>query len=141
VLFNSGIFFIFFALVYTAYLLLYRQLRWQNLLLLIASYIFYGSWNWRFLTLIIISTLVDFFIGQAMVQTSTDTPEGQIRRKRLLWLSVGINLGILGFYKYFNFFADSVVATLGYLGLEADPITHKIILPVGISFYTFQTMS
>ena len=140
-LFNSGVFFLFFVIVYTAYLLLYKKNHWQNVLLLIASYIFYGSWDWRFLSLIIISTLVDFYIGQAIARTPGDTVIGQTYRKRLLALSVGVNLGILGFFKYFNFFADSVVAVLGYLGLQADPITLNVILPVGISFYTFQTMS
>ena len=140
-LFNSGVFLTFFIIVYSLYLLLNRQLRWQNALLLLASYYFYGSWDWRFLTLIAISTLADFFLGRAIQRTPNNTPVNQQRRKRLLITSMSINLGILGFFKYFNFFADSLVDLLNLVGLTADPLTLNIILPVGISFYTFQTMS
>jgi D-alanyl-lipoteichoic acid acyltransferase DltB (MBOAT superfamily) len=141
VLFNSGIFFAFFAIVYALYLLLSKQTRWQNGLLLVASYYFYGRWDWRFLTLIAVSTLADFYIGRAMGDVPADTPTNQKRRKRLLAVSMIVNLGILGFFKYFNFFAASFTDLLNLVGLNADPVTLNIILPVGISFYTFQTMS
>jgi alginate O-acetyltransferase complex protein AlgI len=140
-LFNSGIFLAFFVIVYALYLLLNKQVRWQNILLLAASYYFYSRWDWRFLSLIVVSTLVDFYVGRAMGTASADTPANQVRRKRLLAVSMVVNLGILGFFKYFNFFADSFTDLLNLVGLTADPITLNVILPVGISFYTFQTMS
>lgn len=140
-LFNSGIFLAFFAIVYTLYLLLNKRVRWQNGLLLVASYYFYGRWDWRFLSLIAVSTLVDFFVGRAMGAVPADTPANQARRKRLLAVSMIVNLGILGFFKYFNFFAASFTDLLNLVGLKADPVALNIILPVGISFYTFQTMS
>ena len=140
-LFNSITFFVFFAIVYSAYLLLQGRLRWQNLLLLVASYVFYGWWDWRFLSLIALSTLVDFWVGRALGRVSDETDAGRSQRKRLLWLSVIFNLGVLGFFKYFNFFVDSFTALLQTIGLQANTATLEIILPVGISFYTFQTMS
>ncbi len=135
-LFNSLIFLAFFAIVYTLYLLSRRWFRVQNVLLLVASYVFYGWWDWRFLSLIAISTVIDYTVGRAL--GSTDDAG---RRKILVTASVVSNLSILGFFKYFNFFADSAVRVFGLVGLQADPITLNIILPVGISFYTFQTMS
>lgn len=140
-LFNSGTFLAFFAIVYALYLLLNKRVRWQNGLLLVASYYFYGRWDWRFLSLIAISTVVDFFIGKAIGALSVNEPGNQVRRKRLLAVSMIVNLGILGFFKYFNFFADSFTDLLNFVGLNADSVTLNIILPVGISFYTFQTMS
>ncbi len=118
---------------------LYRALphRGQNVLLLISSYFFYGWWDWRFLSLIFISTVVDYWAGLAMERAG----ENERRRRIILWVSVATNLGILGFFKYFNFFADSLVSLLQVFGVEA-PVRHlNIILPVGISFYTFQIMS
>ena len=140
-LFNSGIFLAFFAIVYTLYLLLSRRVRWQNILLLVASYYFYGRWDWRFLSLIVISTLVDFFVGRTMGAIPSDTAVNQAKRKRLLTISMIVNLGILGFFKYFNFFAASFADLVALFGFDADFVTLNIILPVGISFYTFQTMS
>ncbi len=140
-LFNSITFFVFFAIVYTAYLLLQGRLRWQNLLLLVASYVFYGWWDWRFLSLIALSTLCDFWVGRAIGRVTDETDEGKQHRKRLLLISVAFNLGVLGFFKYFNFFADSFAGLLQTIGLQANVSTLQIILPVGISFYTFQTMS
>lgn len=137
-LFNSGIFLAFFAIVYTLYLLLNGRVRWQNVLLLLASYYFYGRWDWRFLSLIVISTLVDFFVGRAMGAVPA---VNQVKRKRLLAVSMIVNLGILGFFKYFNFFAASFADLVALFGFNADFVTLNIILPVGISFYTFQTMS
>jgi len=133
-LFNSYLFWTFFAVV----LALYRVLphRGQNVLLLIASYTFYGAWDWRFLTLIWISTLVDFFVARRL-STASDTH----RRRALLWVSVVTNLGLLGIFKYYNFFAESFVALGDMAGLSLAAPTWHVILPVGISFYTFQTMS
>lgn len=103
---------------------------------LAGSYLFYGWWDWRFLGLIIFSTLVDFAIGAKMSQE-----EEAVSRKRLLWLSIGVNLGVLAFFKYFNFFADSLQEAMATIGWDLSWNTLHIILPVGISFYTFQSMS
>ncbi|MCP5096978.1 MAG: MBOAT family protein [Chloroflexi bacterium] len=137
-LFNSQTFLLFFATVYILYLLFKKNRTIQNSLLLIASYYFYGSWDWRFLSLIALSTIVDFFIGGALNRTPIDA---LTRRKQLLAASVAVNLSILGFFKYFNFFAQSLTDLFSFLGMQINPITLQIILPVGISFYTFQTMS
>ena len=110
-----------------------RARKW---LLLGASYAFYGSWNPAFLSLIILSTLVDYWVGLKL-----QTTDNALRRKRLLWVSLGVNLGILAFFKYCNFFIDSAVAALLLLDIEASVRLLEIVLPVGISFYTFQTMS
>ena len=133
-LFNSATFAVFFVTVYA----LYRASGFnrQNWLLLIASYVFYGAWDWRFLSLLIVSTLVDFSVGRALGRSSD--------RRRRLWLlraSLLSNLVILGFFKYFNFFIDSANELLSMLGLETSPVILNVVLPVGISFYTFQTMS
>jgi alginate O-acetyltransferase complex protein AlgI len=133
--FNSLVFLLFFLVVYALYRVLPH--RGQNLLLLVSSYFFYGWWDWRFLSLIFISTLVDYWAGLAIAGAG-----GDVRRRRFaLWVSLLTNLGFLGFFKYFNFFADNLVVLLQGLGLEAAPRHLNIILPVGISFYTFQTMS
>lgn len=108
----------------------------QNHLLLAGSYVFYGWWNWKFLGLLLLSTAIDFFIAKALDSTSE-----QKKRKKLLALSVITSLTILGFFKYFNFFSESFIDLINIFGFKADAITLKIILPVGISFYTFQTMS
>jgi D-alanyl-lipoteichoic acid acyltransferase DltB (MBOAT superfamily) len=134
-IFNSLVFWVFFAAVYG----LYRALphRGQNVLLLVSSYFFYGWWDWRFLSLIFISTVVDYWAGLAMERAG----ENERRRRIALWVSVATNLGILAFFKYFNFFADSLAGLLQVVGVDT-PVRHlNIILPVGISFYTFQTMS
>ena len=110
--------------------------RGQNALLLLASYVFYAAWDWRFLSLLWISTAADFLVGRAMGGTS-DT----IRRRRLLAVSLILNLGLLATFKYFDFFSDSLAALLGSAGVEADWVTLRIVLPVGVSFYTFQTLS
>jgi D-alanyl-lipoteichoic acid acyltransferase DltB (MBOAT superfamily) len=134
--FNSWLFIAFFLLVYGLYLLTLRQHKLQNAILLVASYTFYGWWDWRFLGLILASTLVDYFVGSAMPKCQTPR-----KRKALLLVSLTTNLGALGFFKYFNFFADSAQQMLEAFGMTANPITLQIILPVGISFYTFQTLS
>jgi alginate O-acetyltransferase complex protein AlgI len=134
-LFNSFTFWIFFAVV----LLLYRVLphRAQNRMLLVASYVFYGTWDWRFLSLILVSTVVDFFVGKAIAAPAASDSA----RKRWLILSLCTNLGLLGIFKYLGFFVDSAAALLVALGFEPNLWSLRIILPVGISFYTFQTLS
>ena len=135
-LFNSFDFLIFLPIVFTTYWLLRKRLKFQNLLILVSSYIFYGWWDYRFLSLILISTIIDYFVGLNLPQSS------QKRKKILLAFSIISNLGILGFFKYYNFFIDSWIDLLNGLGYVTDNIwTLNIILPVGISFYTFQTMS
>ena len=132
--FNSVIFVVFLVIVLTLYWAAPAQFR--NPILLVASYIFYGYWDWRFLSLLAISTIVDYTIGIHMGRT-----ERHSIRTRLLVLSVVVNLGILGIFKYFNFFVDSFAALLGDIGLEPSTPLLDVVLPVGISFYTFQTLS
>jgi alginate O-acetyltransferase complex protein AlgI len=110
----------------------------RNGFLLLASYAFYGFWDWRFLSLIWISTGVDYLVGRALRSTPM---EQQRRRKRLLLASLVTNLGLLGFFKYCGFFVESAVDALAVLGLQIDAPSLRIVLPVGISFYTFQTLS
>jgi alginate O-acetyltransferase complex protein AlgI len=136
-IFHSLHFLWFFALVWGLYWLLRKRVRWQNLLLLAASYFFYGYWDWRFLGLILISTLVDFGCGLAM-ERHADNPA---LKKRFLWVSLVVNLGALVFFKYFNFFMDSARVMLEEMGFDGGNWSLRIILPVGISFYTFQTLS
>ena len=136
-LFNSGEFFFFFILVYLLYLIIPR--RPQNLLLLLASYFFYGFWDYRFLALIFISTAVDYTAGLS-IEAARRSGSG-LKARFWLWASIATNLGILGFFKYFNFFAESLASMAGFFGLQMTPFTLRIILPAGISFYTFQTMS
>lgn len=136
-LFNSLEFFIFLPIVFVLYwFVVNKNLRIQNFLLLLASYVFYGWWDVRFLSLIMLSTVIDYFVGLEIHKT-----ENTKLRKRWLWLSMGFNLGLLGFFKYFNFFVDSWISAFNSIGIEMDPFSLNIILPVGISFYTFQTMS
>ena len=126
-LFNSFQFLAFFILVYG----LYRALpfRWQNPVLLAASYYFYGCWDWRFLALIWFSSSVDYFLSRAIHQAS-----GAQRRRGLLLASVAANLGILFAFKYFGFFAASLRPLLAMLGMDVSWTTLNIVLPVGISF-------
>jgi len=132
-LFNSWVFVGFLAIVLPLYYLL--PLRGQNILLLGASYVFYGAWDWRFLGLLALSTLMDFSIGIAIDRSPTPR-----RRRALLVMSVIVNLSILGFFKYWNFFVESAAALLSSAGLEPNIPMLRIVLPVGISFYTFQTL-
>jgi len=132
--FNSLTFLIFFIVVYILYLVLNH--KWQNRMLLVASYYFYGSWNWKFLSLIVLSTIVDYFVGIKLDETDTIR-----KRKQLLAISIVVNIGLLGVFKYYNFFSDSFVAMFLNFGISLNSNSLKIILPVGISFYTFQTMS
>ncbi|MFQ5766780.1 MAG: MBOAT family O-acyltransferase [Acidobacteriota bacterium] len=132
-LFNTWQFGLFFVVVFAIYHTL--SVRPQNVLLLLASYFFYGCWDYRFLGLIFVSTAVDFTTSLYMEGA------GPRRRRILLWTSVFTNLGILGVFKYFNFFVDSASGLLEGLGFQAHLPILRIVLPVGISFYTFQTMA
>jgi alginate O-acetyltransferase complex protein AlgI len=136
-LFNSIDFFIFLPVVFILYWFVFKgSIRNQNLLIVVASYVFYGWWDYRFLTLIAFSSIVDYFIGLQLGKT-----RGQKRRKSLLMLSIVVNLGFLGFFKYYNFFVESFAGTFTLLGQPFSAERLSIILPVGISFYTFQTLS
>jgi D-alanyl-lipoteichoic acid acyltransferase DltB (MBOAT superfamily) len=133
-IFNSLTFLVFATIFLPVYFTLKgnARLRWA----LAGSYLFYGWWDWRFLSLIIISTMVDFYLGLVIDRENDDH-----RRKQLLTVSMVVNLGFLGFFKYFDFFTDSFIAMLQGFGLNPSTHTLDIILPVGISFYTFQSMS
>jgi alginate O-acetyltransferase complex protein AlgI len=134
-LFNSFVFWAFFLVVLCAYRLAPHTL--QNRLLLVASYVFYGYWDWRFLSLILFSTVTDFFIARAL----EDSASNQQQRRTLLGLSVTVNLGLLGFFKYYGFFAEEMNDLLLSLGFNSYLPLLELVLPVGISFYTFQTIS
>ncbi len=134
--FNSFEFAVFLFLVYGLYLLLQAAPVVQNRMLLAASFVFYGWWDWRFLFLLTITIVTDFFAARAIAKSEQDK-----HRKLYLALSVGVNLTILGFFKYFNFMASSVTQVLDYWQLSVHPWVLEIVLPVGISFYTFQSMS
>ncbi|HKB34953.1 MAG TPA: MBOAT family protein, partial [Gemmataceae bacterium] len=134
-LFNSWQFVFFFLTVYTIYLLLPR-FRWQNWFLLAVSYVFYAAWDWRFCFLMMVTTVIDYFCGLAM-EASTEK-----RTKRIfLIVSVCSNLGVLGFFKYYKFFLSSLDSLLAPTGLTVDRLHLHIVLPVGISFYTFQAIT
>ena len=153
-LFNSLEFLLFLPTVFAAYWILNlwtdrpRGLQAQNLLLLVASYVFYGWWDWRFLSLIAFSTLVDFAVGLHIAKANAReipadaTEEARSRAaKRWLWVSLAVNLGLLGYFKYANFFIENWIEAWSAVGVHMDPWSLKVILPVGISFYTFQTLS
>ncbi|MAJ43827.1 MAG: membrane-bound O-acyltransferase family protein [Candidatus Marinimicrobia bacterium] len=133
-LFNSFIYFIFLFV----FLPIYHKIpfKYKNPFLLISSYIFYGYWDWRFTLLLFISTVSDFYLGKKIFLSSN-----QKNRKYLLFASLSVNLGILSFFKYYNFFIDSFSILMNHFNLSLDYLHFNIILPVGISFYTFQTMS
>ena len=136
-LFNSIDFAIFLPAVFFLYwFVVNKNLKFQNALIVFASYVFYGWWDWRFLSLIIFSTVVDYIVGQTL-----RTEQQPIKRKVLLWLSIIVNLGFLGFFKYYNFFLDNFLAAFTLFGAQIKANSLNIILPVGISFYTFQTLS
>ena len=136
-IFNSIDFAIFLPIVFLLYwFVTNKNLKLQNFLIVAASYFFYGWWDWRFLSLILFSTIVDFTVGQKL-----RNEENQIKRKALLWISILVNLGFLGFFKYYNFFLDNFISAFSFFGQEIQGNSLNIILPVGISFYTFQTMS
>lgn len=135
-LFNSLDFAVFLPLVFIMYWVFRNSLKTQNVIILLSSYIFYAWWDYRFLSLIVFSTLVDYFVGKSM----KSTPK-QNHKKALLFLSLGLNLGLLGFFKYYNFFIESWIGAWSLVGINMSLSTMQIILPVGISFYTFQTLS
>lgn len=135
-LFNSDAFLLFFGAFGLLYYMVRSNLRARNALIVIASYVFYGWWDWRFVPLLAFTSIVDF-AASILIHDSNN----QQHRKKWLAMSIIVNLGVLGFFKYCGFFVDSVVAGLAQLGIHAEPRTWNLILPVGISFYTFQSMS
>ena len=159
-LFNSINFAIFLPIVFLIYwFIVYKNVKNQNIFIVIASYIFYGWWDWRFLFLIIISTIVDYTAGLGLTRqdktrqdktrqdktrqdkTRQDKTRQDKTRQIILYFSIFVNLTILGFFKYFNFFIDNFIRAFSLFGMKFDVQHLRIILPVGISFYTFQTMS
>ena len=134
-LFNSFIFFIFLLIVLPIFYLLPTK-KTKNLFLLFSSYFFYGYWDWRFCLLLFLSTLIDYFVGIKLFNTNRNHI-----KKRLLFVSIFFNLGMLFIFKYFNFFTDSFSTMVSGFGRDVDFLHLNIILPVGISFYTFQTLS
>lgn len=136
-LFNSFEFLIFLPIVFCLYWFVNnKSLKWQNALLLFSSYVFYAWWDWRFLFLLLFSTGLDYLSGIKIFDAKNDKT-----KTRWMWFSVIVNLGFLCFFKYYNFFVDSWVSAFAHLGYKMNPWTLKIILPVGISFYTFHGLS
>jgi D-alanyl-lipoteichoic acid acyltransferase DltB (MBOAT superfamily) len=136
-LFNSIEYAIFLPIVFLLYwFIVNKNLKLQNFFLLTVSYIFYGWWDWRFLTLIIFSSMVDYLVGIGLEKQQDKT-----KRKLLLLTSILVNIGFLGFFKYYNFFAENFINAFTIFGKHPDITSINIILPVGISFYTFQTLS
>jgi len=135
-IFNSLSFAIFLPIVFCLYWLAKGRLKLQNTLLLFSSYFFYGCWDWRFLFLLLFSTLLDYYTGIKIHESSNST-----KRKIWLWVSISINLGFLGVFKYYNFFAESFSDALSLIGFKANFQSLQLILPVGISFYTFHGLS
>jgi len=134
---------LFFWFAFSSYFLLYwtvlnrpNQLKLRNISLLIVSYLFYASWDWRFLSIILFSSILDYIVGRKL-----DTTIDVNKRKLLLFLSVFVNLGFLSVFKYHNFFIESAQVALNSIGVNHDLLYLNWVLPVGISFYTFQTMS
>ena len=153
-LFNSIEFLLFLPIVFAAYWILNiwtersKILRFQNFLLLAASYVFYGWWDWRFLSLIAFSTVVDYAVGLKIAKANKkelapDAPEDDRSPQARRWLAVSlaVNLGLLGYFKYANFFIENWIDAWATAGVHMNPWSLKVILPVGISFYTFQTLS
>ncbi|MFY0644592.1 MAG: MBOAT family protein [Bacteroidia bacterium] len=136
--FNSSIFLVFFLLFFPIYWAINKSftIPIRNLFIIVCSYVFYGWWDWRFLSLIFISSITDYLIGLELAKTNKPS-----RRKILIVVSLVVNLGILAFFKYYNFFIDSAVEVFNILGFSWSTTSLNIILPVGISFYTFQTLS
>ena len=136
-LFNSLDFAVFLPIVFFLYwFVVQKQLKLQNALIVLASYFFYACWDWRFLSLIIFSTIVDYLVGKKL-----GTEQHKSKRKILLWTSIVVNIGFLGFFKYYDFFLENFVDAFSFFGMRVSPNSLNIILPVGISFYTFQTLS
>ena len=134
-LFNSIEYAIFLPIVFLFYwFIVNKNLKLQNFFLLTVSYIFYGWWDWRFLILIIFSSMVDYLVGIGL-----EKQQDKAKRKMLLLTSILANIGFLGFFKYYNFFAENFIKAFTIFGQHPDITSLNIILPVGISFYTFQT--
>jgi len=135
-LFNSFEFLIFLPIVFLLYWFVFnRSLKYQNLLILLASYVFYGWWSWKFLGLLAFSTLLDFFYGFGVASANKS------KSKLFLWLGIINNLGFLAIFKYYNFFATEFLRAAGSAGIHLHPLLIEVALPVGISFYTFHGMS
>ncbi len=133
-LFHTLDFISFFLLVFVSYWIAPR--KWKNPILLIASYCFYASWDWRFLSLLLLSTLIDYFCALGIYSE----PNGNIRRI-YLYFSIFVNLSLLGFFKYYDFFVENLRIFILQMGIDMDLSTLGLIIPLGISFYTFQTLS
>lgn len=135
--FNSLAFAIFLPVVFFLYWFVFNKTKnTQNALLILASYYFYSCWDWRFLFLLVFSTFLDYYTGIRIEKSANEKG-----RKFWFWLSIVVNLGFLGVFKYFNFFSDSFAQLLTSVGFKASPILLDVILPVGISFYTFHGLS
>ncbi len=136
-LFNSFNFAIFLPVIFMLYwFVTNKSLKLQNILLFVSSYFFYACWDWRFMFLLMFSTILDFVTGLKMQDA-----ENQSRKKFCFWLSISINLGFLAVFKYYNFFVESFVIGVSNFGITLNPMMINIILPVGISFYTFHGLS
>lgn len=136
-LFNSLNFFIFLPIVFILYwFIAYKKIGWQNILLLVSSYFFYACWDWRFLFLLIFSTVLDYFTGIKMEESKNHKI-----KKFWFWLSISVNLGFLAIFKYYNFFIESLAEALNQSGVQVNYSTLNVILPAGISFYTFHGLS
>ena len=133
-LFHTPQFLIFFVIVYSLYRVLPHRL--QNYMLLVASYVFYGAWEWRYLSLIFLSTVTDYFCG-----LNIDSHKEKKQKKVFLYISIMVNLTLLGVFKYYDFFAANFEGLMGSFGIEIQPYFLNVALPIGISFYTFQTIS
>ncbi|MCD0471096.1 MBOAT family protein [Flavobacterium sp. JAS] len=135
--FNSIAFAIFLPIVFFLYWFVFNKTKnTQNALLIVASYYFYSCWDWRFLFLLVFSTFLDYYTGIQIEKSKSEKSQ-----KFWFWLSIVVNLGFLGIFKYYNFFASSFADLLNSVGVEASPILLNVILPVGISFYTFHGLS
>ncbi|HQW69103.1 MAG TPA: MBOAT family protein, partial [Flavobacterium sp.] len=136
-LFNSLDFALFLPIVFVLYwFVFHKTYKSQNILLLVASYFFYACWDWRFMFLLLFSTLLDYFTGLKMCEST------KLNNKKFwFWLSIIINLGFLGVFKYYNFFAQSLADSVAHIGITLHPWMLDIVLPVGISFYTFHGLS
>jgi D-alanyl-lipoteichoic acid acyltransferase DltB (MBOAT superfamily) len=136
-LFNSLSFAFFLPLVFILYwFVCHKNLRYQNILLVVASYFFYACWDWRFLFLLVFSSVLDYFSGVKMAEANN-----QQIKNFWFWFSISVNLGFLGFFKYYNFFITEFADAIANLGFQINPWTLEVILPVGISFYTFHGLS
>jgi len=136
-LFNSFEFLIFLPIVFIGYWLVFKKLYIQNIFLLVISYVFYGWWDWRFLLLIAFTSLLSYYSGLLILKYDSIKKS----KKQVLVVNIVINLLILGIFKYYNFFAENFEVLFSQFGVKLDWVTLKILLPVGISFYTFQALS